>query len=66
MGYRVLVAELTELTQRDVLEDALNVAATHMRTSDTAVAVVVDANGGEAETVLHNGFAYLAGPEEAQ
>jgi hypothetical protein len=59
----VKVATVTTHASRDTIEDALNVAATFMRTSEDAVAIVVDGENHEAEVVLHNNFAYLAKEE---
>jgi hypothetical protein len=64
--YKVLVASLTELTTRDDINDALNVAATHMRSSPNAVALVMDGENTEAVTVMHNNWAYLAKDQETE
>jgi hypothetical protein len=58
--YKVLIANLTEHALVDNIEDAMNTAATYMRSSPDAVALVMDDENSEAVTVLHNNWAYLA------
>ncbi len=56
--YQVKVATVTNHSTSDTVEGAMESAATYMRTSPDAVALVMDGENSEAVVVFHNNWAY--------
>ena len=61
--YRVLTGAVTEASQDETLEDALNTAAGYVQSDQGRVAVVTEDDQSQAVTVLLGGWVYLGNEE---